>query len=58
MTKRSIILVLDYGSGTVDIIISKLRCSPNDALLSEELLPLSGWSEWVQKYVDMNFEKF
>lgn len=58
MTKGSIILVLDCGGGTVDITVSKLKCSPNEAFLSEEVLPSSGGCEWGSKYVDMNFEKF
>ena len=58
MTKGSIILVLDCGGGTVDITVSKLKCSPNEAFLSEEVLPSSGGCEWGSKYVDLNFEKF
>ena len=58
MTKGSIILVLDCGGGTVDITVSKLKCEPNEAFLSEEVLPSSGGCEWGSKYVDQNFEKF
>ena len=38
MTKGSIILI----GGTVDTTVSKLKCSPYEAFLSEEFLPSSG----------------
>ena len=48
MTKGSIILVLDCGGGTVDITVSKLKCSPNEAFLSDRCYHHQGGVNGVQ----------
>jgi molecular chaperone DnaK (HSP70) len=58
MVKGSVVMVLDCGGGTVDITVHKLKCTPEEQFVCDELLPSSGGCEWGSKFVDHHFEKF